>query len=429
MKIFSALIFSLFLFSVACTFSQADFTSTNFQLENPINIIEGGQSSSSSFKYFSSTGQLTNGQSISNSFAQNAGFLYFPTATSPALSATPGNAEIALTWSAAIGILANITSYKVGTGTISGSYVFEDVGSVTSFTKTGLINATPYFFKIRSYAAGLLLSESAEVRATPTAGGGGGGGGGGNPPPASNATTFSGRAYPGSTVILLKDGQILVSTVAGDDANFFINVNGLTAGSYIFSVYSEDNQGNRSPFVTFSITLTAGASTNIGGIFLAPTLSADKTQVKKGDNITFFGQSAPTSEITISIGSAQEIFKKTNSDNNGVYLQVVDSSVLDLGDHSAKSKAAKDGQISPYSNAFAFAVSDKNLAIDNTKKCPAKGDLNNDCKVNLVDFSIAAFWYKKPLNAQTTILERDKLNGDGKINLVDFSIMAYYWTG
>ena len=45
MKIFSALIFSLAIFFVA----HADFTSTNFQLENPINIISGGESSSSNF--------------------------------------------------------------------------------------------------------------------------------------------------------------------------------------------------------------------------------------------------------------------------------------------------------------------------------------------------------------------------------------------
>jgi hypothetical protein len=49
--------------------------------------------------------------------------------------------------------------------------------------------------------------------------------------------------------------------------------------------------------------------------------------------------------------------------------------------------------------------------------------------VNLVDFSIAAYWYKRPLSADFKVKEAAKLNGDGKIDLVDFSIMAYYWTG
>jgi hypothetical protein len=59
-------------------FVYADFSSTSFTLENPINFIEGGQSSSSSFQYISATGQTAQGQSTSLSFGQNAGFLYFP---------------------------------------------------------------------------------------------------------------------------------------------------------------------------------------------------------------------------------------------------------------------------------------------------------------------------------------------------------------
>jgi len=60
---------------------------------------------------------------------------------------------------------------------------------------------------------------------------------------------------------------------------------------------------------------------------------------------------------------------------------------------------------------------------------PEKADLNGDNKVNLVDFSIAAFWYKRTLSADFVTIEKSKLNGDGKVTLVDFSIMAYYWTG
>ena len=48
---------------------------------------------------------------------------------------------------------------------------------------------------------------------------------------------------------------------------------------------------------------------------------------------------------------------------------------------------------------------------------------------NLVDFSIAGFWYKKPLSVIFVNTEKEKLNGDGKIDLVDFSIMAFNWTG
>lgn len=427
MKFFYTLIFSLAIFSVA----YADFSSTNFVLENPSTVIEGGQASSPSFQYFGSTGQLTNGQSTSTNFAQNAGFLYFPTATSPIISATAGDGQVSLSWTPATGIFANITSYQLGVSVSSGSgYAYTSVGSTLNTIKTPLTNSVPYFFKVRSYAAGILLSESAEVSATPIAtivtppGGGGGGGGNVTPPTATHAVIFSGRSYPSSTVVLLKDAQVLTSTIAGSDANFTINIDNLSSGNYIFSVYSEDYQGNRSSLLTFPVSITTGSSTNIGGIYIAPTIATDKAQVKRGDNISIFGQSTPNSEITISIHSDPEIFKKTSSDKIGAYLQVVDSSELELGDHLTKSKAARDGQISSYSKAVSFTVGTKNLDADKTKKCPNKGDENNDCKVNLVDFSIATYWYKNK-NPPVKV----DLNGDGIVNLIDFSIMAFYWTG
>ncbi len=128
--------------------------------------------------------------------------------------------------------------------------------------------------------------------------------------------------------------------------------------------------------------------------------------------------------MTIAIHSEQEIFKKTNSDTNGVYLQMVDSSELDLGDHAAKSKVASNGEISPYGKEFAFAVQNENIPTEPPGECSTKGDINKDCKVDLVDFSIVAFWFKK---ANPPV--RVDLNNDKKVDLVDLSIMAFYWTG
>ncbi|MFA7191675.1 MAG: dockerin type I repeat-containing protein [Candidatus Paceibacterota bacterium] len=417
--------------------SFADFSSSSFNLENPLSVTEGGQATSSSFKYFGSTGQLIVGESSSTNFKQNSGFMYFPFATSPVLTATAGDTTVSLSWTAASGVFANVTSYELGSSTSADSgFVYVSVGTSTSSTKSSLTNGTTYYFKVRSYAAGILVSESSVVSSTPASsdnggsgGGGGGGGGGSSSGGTSNNVKFSGRAYPRSTVVLLKDAQVLTSTLAGNDANFTININSMNAGNYIFSVYSEDDKGNRSSLLTFPVSITAGASTDIGGIFIAPTIATDKSEVKQGDNITFFGQSTPNSEITISIHSEQELFEKTNSDKDGIYLRMVDSSPLEVGSHSAKSKSAINGEISSYSKPIDFAVSDKNIENDLLKKCPAKGDLNNDCKVNLIDFSIAAFWNKKTLTQSISDKEKLKLNGDGKINLIDFSIMAYYWTG
>ncbi|MEK7539530.1 MAG: hypothetical protein AAB595_02755 [Patescibacteria group bacterium] len=429
MKIFRILIFILILvviFSVA----QADFTSTNFQLENPINIINGGESSSSNFQYLSTTSQLTQGISTSGSFAQNTGFLYFPTATSPVVSATPGDAQAVLSWTAATGILANITSYSVGVSASSGgTFTYTSVGNVLTYTKTSLINGTPYFFKVRSFAAGLLLSESAEVSTTPassvTPPSSGGGGGGGYTYISNTGAIFSGMAYPGSKVFLLKDGQIAASTLASGDAQFKITLTGLSAGDFIFLVYAEDGVGRRSTLLTFPITLTFGAVTEISGIFIAPTISVDKTEVKQGDNVTILGQSVPEGQVVISVNSDSEKFVSTATDKHGGYVYNFDTSVLELGAHLTKSKASKVGEISPFGRSIAFKVGVKTVLTSSAIEglCNSIADLNNDCRVNLIDYSILAFWYKKALPPPKV-----DLNHDGKVDIIDFSIMAYYWT-
>jgi len=44
-------------------------------------------------------------------------------------------------------------------------------------------------------------------------------------------------------------------------------------------------------------------------------------------------------------------------------------------------------------------------------------------------FSIAAFWYKRALSQNFQTTEASVLNGDAQVNIIDFSIMAFYWTG
>ena len=260
-----------------------------------------------------------------------------------------------------------------------------------------------------------------------TSNGGGGGGGGGYTPPPKNAVNFYGRAYPETIVTILKDGQIAATTVAGPDANFQISITSLSAGNYIFSVYGKDKENRRSSSVTFPVGVTQGVIINITGIFLAPTIDVDKKEVKRGDNIAIFGQSVPYGEITISINSEEEIFVKTNTDTDGIYLYNFDTSPLTIRQHLTKSKVAADGIISSFSKTVTFNVGTKTVFKEKPEFL--KGDLNNDGRVNLVDFSIAAYWYKRPISAEFARKEAERLNNDGKIDLVDFSIMAFYWTG
>lgn len=297
----------------------------------------------------------------------------------------------------------------------------------------------PYALDSKSYILNLVFASSQSTTLTvtvqaptpppPPPSGGGGGGGGGSPPVPDTNVVFTGRAYPKSAVTLLKDAQVAATTIAGTDANFQISISGLSGGNYIFSVYSEDKEGRRSSLLTFPISVTFGAVTKVSGIFIAPTIATDKSEVKRGDNIAIFGQSAPQSEITIAVNSEEEIFVKTPSDKSGIYLYNFDTSLLAMEQHFTKSKSALNGEISSFSKAISFFVGAKNILTQPSTRAVMKGDLNNDKRVNLVDFSIAAYWYKQSLSAAFKPIETERLNGDGKIDLIDFSIMAFYWTG
>jgi hypothetical protein len=81
------------------------------------------------------------------------------------LTATPGNAQVALSWTASSGA----TSYNVQRSTVSGSG-YAQVANVatTSYTNTGLTNGTAYYFVVNAQNAGGTSANSSQVSATPS---------------------------------------------------------------------------------------------------------------------------------------------------------------------------------------------------------------------------------------------------------------------
>jgi len=219
---------------------------------------------------------------------------------------------------------------------------------------------------------------------------------------------------------------LAITTIAGPNANFDVQLTGLSSGTYNFSVYSEDEDFNRSSLFTFSVYVTNGSNTEISGIFLAPTLAVDKSEVRFGDDIAIFGQSVPNSTVTIAVNSENEFFRYTKADEDGSYLYYFDTSLLEKGNHSTKSKARLGQEISSYGQTVAFLVGDANTETlpDDEFNSTMISDFNNDNRVNIVDFSIAAYWYQRSNPAS-----KADLNNDNKVDLIDFSIMAFHWTG
>ena len=464
-------VLSAFCFLFFVSLAQADeFTSTSYKVLEPV-MDAGGYGSSTSFQLFGAISQIAAGTSTAAGFfSLSSGFLYFPFASSPVIiSATAGNGQVSLSWSESQGALGwTVSGYNVGKSTIPGGpYTYSaTLGNVTSSTRTGLTNGTIYYFVVRaedifvnSIATSTQVSATPVAPTTPTCGdgscngsetcsscsrdcgacpsGGGGGGGGGGILPQATRVILKGRAYPNANLTIFKDGAVVSTIKIGSTGNFEQDVS-VSGGIYTFSLYAISSNNQRSLTSSFTTSVPAGSATTISDIVIAPTIGADKSQVKIGNDINFFGYAYPQSQINVIINSETPIIDATSSDKFGYWDYKLNSQNLETGDHTAKSQiVTPDSLKSPFSESVAFKVGDKDVAFGKLPVLPAiitlaapaacskKGDINNDGKINIVDFSIMLYFWnqRSPKNACADI------NGDGVVNLFDFSIMLYWWTG
>ena len=238
---------------------------------------------------------------------------------------------------------------------------------------------------------------------------------------------FKGISYPGSTISLLKNGIVLAEIPANPNGTFELRVRNLNPGTYSFGIRAKDSSGLTSKLLVFPIYVSSAVATIVDGIFIPPTITSDKIEVKKGDPVTFSGTSVPSTEVRLSLSLRSEIIKKAKAGANGSWIYTIDSSELDLGDNLAKARALTLNDISPYSDTLLFRVGDINRLrpkIADLTGYKKRCDLNDDGRVNLLDFSIMAFWYKR-----LTFPPKVDLNSDKNVNLTDLSILAYCWTG
>ncbi len=425
----------LLIFVLSQNSSATDYTSTNFTISNP--VLDQGQSSSSStnFGLGQSVGQTAVGKSSSTNFQLWSGFQYFFKVNANVLTPTAGDTQVALSWTVPQTFLGiSVAGYEVGVGTVSGSYVFTNVGNVTNYTATGLSNGTPYFFRIKAKAAsGLFLVYSNEATATPVGaitpppsppGGGGGAPPPPPPPPSGNGILIvKGLAYPSQQVSLLRDGFIVAQTTADPGAAFNIQLSGIGAASYNFGVYSTDKDGLKSPTYSFQETFSDGVTITVDNLFLGPSIGLTHSIIKKGDSITAFGYTVPNSTVNVFFNSPQEFIETITSSSTGAWAKPFNTSVLEYGSHTSKSQAGKNNQLSDYSSVVGFAVGDSSLEVP-VGSC-RRSDLNCDGRINLTDFSILLYYWQQatPSNPNADI------NHSGMVDLTDFSILLFDWTG
>ncbi|WP_239619288.1 glycoside hydrolase family 48 protein [Cohnella mopanensis] len=107
------------------------------------------------------------GESVNSSQASVTPVAPQPPAAPTGLTATAGNAQVALSWTASSGV----TGYNVKRATTSGGpYTTVATGvAATSYTNTGLTNGTTYYYVVSAVNAAGESVNSSQASATPTA--------------------------------------------------------------------------------------------------------------------------------------------------------------------------------------------------------------------------------------------------------------------
>lgn len=236
----------------------------------------------------------------------------------------------------------------------------------------------------------------------------------------ATAVRFTGQAYPEATVAILKQGTQVATVVADATGLFSATLEEKYDSTIVYTLFATDVFGNRSLLINYPLAVYTGYLTQVSGILFAPTIVTDMAEVRFGDYLTVSGSSWPKQNMEVSVaGPVNRVFTLT-SNADGSYKIVMPMLDLPRGNYVVYSQYVTYPQIS---KLVKFIIGDTNIPNTNiVQNIP--GDCNADGVVNLVDFSILAFWYAKP-NPPPCV----DTNHDGIVNLVDFSILAFWWTG
>lgn len=417
----------------------ASMSSGHFRILDLQHSAFGGtsSSSSSSFRLIGSIGDLAIGiSSNSMSLQLKSGFLYFPLIVSPnPTSAAPGLNQVTVSWSPlraglqTDGGLIN-QGYRVCYRSTGSFVCVPGTPTATSPYVIGSLNAgTLYHFKIQAYDFyGNLISESEEISATPlgiptptpTPHGGGGGGGGTIIPPTS--VILTGLAFPFGSVHIMFNGVEIATTPTDGNAVFQIDRGNLPVGTANFGFWGTDRAGRRSVTWSFAVPLTGSlSSTRVTGLIVPPTLEVSTTSVQPGTPITVRGESVPGATVEVLL-TPNERSISTIVSTDGSYSVQVPTSGLSPGVYDVKARVL----LLPASDESTWSQTIQlGIGVPAPQGCNHPPDVNHDGRIDLVDFSIMAFWWSRAVDASNA----SDVNCDLRVDLADFSILAYNWTG
>lgn len=237
----------------------------------------------------------------------------------------------------------------------------------------------------------------------------------------NTSVQFKGRAYPNADIFLLRNGIEVSRTVANSDATFAITLPEEIDKNQniLYSLYAVDKNNNKSILLNFPTKVATGFLTFLSNILFPPTIVADKYESKVSGFVNLNGYAVPNRELELTIKDNN--FKKTfnlDANSKGIYDINLPLSEIPKGEYNILINYKNDNRFSKF---LRLIVGERDT-LNNNDNSNIPGDCNRDRVINLIDFSVAAFWYKKenPPKCVDT-------NFDNIINLIDFSILAYYW--
>lgn len=149
-----------------------------------------------------------------------------------------------------------------------------DLGTPTSSTK-GQITVTTNDgignIDSETFAVDIVTNDEVTVTANVSSasgdtGVGGGSGGGATIPQAE--IIFLGWSKPNSQISVIKDGQIVTTTIANQDGYFQASIKNIAGGTYAFLFLAKDEQGTLFGSHSVSVVVSTGVITTISGIVI-----------------------------------------------------------------------------------------------------------------------------------------------------------------
>lgn len=148
---------------------------------------------------------------------------------------------------------------------------------------------------------------------------------------------LQGYTSPNSLVVFLENNSAKGSTISNNLGYFEKEFNNQEAGIHIIDIYSTDRNNLKTLTVSFQVLLIKNQSITVSNIYLPPTISLSQTNYSYYDKIIVSGYSKPHSLIKIEINGQTGKINYVSSDKNGFYTDQIEANKLTPGNYQIKS--------------------------------------------------------------------------------------------